>query len=167
MRGILKRASVVCFPESEPQERIALDTEQGLPPHTRLLRGSPGSGGRSSITTSTDLNTDVTRKVRAGPAQDVTQTSSEDHICGDVAMRGDGADTRRRIKTKREPREVRGGQSSSAEQHVPRRIFWKTVPQERAVAVTTQEALDGSREKSMRIANVENNALNWVSISSA
>ena len=29
-----------------------------------------------------------------------------------------------------------------------------------------QEALDGSREKTMRIANVESNALNWVSISS-
>ena len=43
----------------------------------------------------------------------------------------------------------------------------KTAPQDHAVAVTTQEALDGSREKTMRIANVENNALNWVSISSA
>ena len=28
MRGILKRASVVCHPESEPQKKIALDTEQ-------------------------------------------------------------------------------------------------------------------------------------------
>ena len=35
------------------------------------------------------------------------------------------------------------------------------------MAVTTQEALDGSCEKTMRIANVENSALNWVSISSA
>ena len=32
---------------------------------------------------------------------------------------------------------------------------------------TTQEALDGYREKTMRIANVENKTLNWVSISSA
>ena len=32
---------------------------------------------------------------------------------------------------------------------------------EQAVAVTTQEALDGSRENTMRIANVENSALNW------
>ena len=32
--------------------------------------------------------------------------------------------------------------------------------------MTTQEALDGSREKTMRIANVDNNSLNWVSISS-
>ena len=40
-------------------------------------------------------------------------------------------------------------------------------PQGHAVAVTTQEALDGSREKTMRVANIENNLLNWVSISSA
>ena len=71
-------------------------------------------------------------------------------------MRGDGADT-----TKREPREVRDEQSTT-EQHIPRRVFGKTASQERAVAVTTQEALDGSREKTMRIANVENNALNCV-----
>ena len=43
----------------------------------------------------------------------------------------------------------------------------KTTPREQAVAVTTQEALDGSREKTMRIANVENSELNWVSMSSA
>ena len=45
-------------------------------------------------------------------------------------------------------------------------LFEKTTPQGPAVAVTTQEALDGSREKTMMIANVENSALNWVSISS-
>ena len=77
-----------------------------------------------------------------------------------------GSDTRRRITAKREPREVRVEQLSATEQHVPRRLFGKTTPQEHAVAVTTQEALDGSREKTMRIVNVENNALNWVSISS-
>ena len=54
----------------------------------------------------------------------------------------------------------------TTEQHVPRRIFGKTTPQERAVAVTTQEAPNVSCEKTMRIANVENNALNWVSNSS-
>ena len=36
-----------------------------------------------------------------------------------------------------------------------------------AVAVTTQAASDGSRENTMRVANIENNSLNWVSISSA
>ena len=66
-------------------------------------------------------------------------------------MRGDGADeksasgsdSRRRIATKREPREVRDEQSSTTEQHVPRRILGKTMPPECAVAVTMQEALDG------------------------
>ena len=62
---------------------------------------------------------------------------------------------------------MRDEQSSTTEQHGPRRISGKTAPQERAVAVTTQEALDGDRENAMRIANVENNTLNWVSISSA
>ena len=39
VRGKLKRASVVCHPESEPQKKIALDTEQGSTPlqsHTYL-----------------------------------------------------------------------------------------------------------------------------------
>ena len=40
-------------------------------------------------------------------------------------------------------------------------------PSEHPVAVTTQEALDGYRQKTMRIASVDNNTLNWVSISSA
>ena len=71
----------------------------------------------------------------------------------------------RRITAKREPREVRVEQSSTTEQHVPRGLFGKTTLQGHAVAVTTQEALDGSREKTMRIANVENIALNWVLIS--
>ena len=93
MRGILKRTSVVCHPESESQKKIALDTEQDSTPKPSVsYGGSPVSGAQPNITTSTDLNTDVTREVRAGPAQDVTRTSSEDHIGGDVAMRRDGAD---------------------------------------------------------------------------
>ena len=72
----------------------------------------------------------------------------------------EGSDSRRKIITKRQPREVRDEQPSTNEQHVPRRILGKTTPREQAVAVTTQEALDGSREKTMRIANVENSALN-------
>ena len=110
---------------------------------------------------------------------DAAQASSEEHIDGDVAMGGDcadddsarhpnpsGSDIRRRITTKREPREVSVEQSGTTQQHVPRKFFVKTTLQELAVAVTTQEALDGSREKTTRIANFENNALNWVSISS-
>ena len=76
-----------------------------------------------------------------------------------------GSDSRRRITAKREPREVRVEQPDTTEQHVPRRLFGKTTPQGHAVAVTTQEALDGSRGETMRIANAENNAVNWVSIS--
>ena len=77
-----------------------------------------------------------------------------------------GSVSRRRITAKREPREVRVDQSCITEQHVPRSLSGKTTPQGHAVAFTTQEALDGSREQTVRIANVENKALNWVSISS-
>ena len=78
-----------------------------------------------------------------------------------------GSDGRRRITTKREPREVRDEQPTVIEQHVPKKILGKTTPQEHAVAVTTQEAPDGYREKTMRIENVENHSLKWVSISSS
>ena len=132
---------------------------------------------------STHQNTgtsDATREAITAPTQDVTRAGSKDDIGDDVAMEGDsadqrsaghpspsGADSRRRIPTRTEPREVRDEQSSTTEQHVPRRILEKTTPQEHAVAVTTQGALDGYRERTMRIANVENNTLNWMSISSA
>ena len=95
------------------------------------------------------LNTDMTREARAG--NDVVMREDENsggHPSSKVS------DCRRRITTKREPREVRDERSSTTEQHVPRRILGKTTPREQAVAVTTQEALDGSREKTMRIANV-------------
>ena len=78
-----------------------------------------------------------------------------------------GSDSRRRITTKRDPREARDGQSIATEQHVARWILRKTTPHDHAVVVTTQEASDGSREKTMRVANIENNSLNWVSSSSA
>ena len=39
------------------------------------------------------------------------------------------------------------------------------MPTEHAVAVTTQEALDGNRETMRRIASIENITLNWVSSS--
>ena len=65
--------------------------------------------------------------------------------------------------TKRQPREARDEQSTVTRQHVPRRMTGKTTPQGHA----THVALDGSCEKTMRVANIENNSLNWVSISSA
>ena len=165
---------------SGPQKKIPLDTEQDLTPHASVFYGgSSASGPQPSVTTSTDQNTgtsDVTREVRTGPTQDATRASSKDHIGGDGAMEGDSADENSAghpsrsgsdNRTKREPREVRDEQSSTTEQHVPRRISGKTTPQEHAVAVTTQGALDGYREKTMTIASVENNTLNFVSISSA
>ena len=161
----------VCHPESEPQKKIALDTDQDSPPHTSVsYGGSSASGAQPSVTTSTDQNTDtgdVTRDVRTGPTQELTRTGSIDDIGDDVVMREDdadenraehtsssGSDSRRRNPTKRKPREVRGEQTNASEQHVPRRILGKTAPQEHPVAVTTHQALDGYREKTRMIANV-------------
>ena len=73
-----------------------------------------------------------------------------------------GSDSKRMIDKER-PREARDEQSTVTGQHVPRRMSGKTTPQGHAAAVTTQEASDGSHEKTM---NIENNSLNWVSISS-
>ena len=74
VRGILKRASVVCHPESDSQKKIARDTEQHPIPHPSVTHGgSSASGTRPSITTSADLNTDMTREARAGPAPDVSK----------------------------------------------------------------------------------------------
>ena len=75
-----------------------------------------------------------------------------------------GSDSKRRVTAKREPREARHAQTSTTEQHVPKVISGKTT---HPVAATTQQALDGYREKTTRVASVENNTLNWVSISSA
>ena len=85
-----KRTSAVCHPESESQQKIALDTEQDPIPHPSVSHGgSSASGTRPSIATSADLNTDMTREVRAGPAPDVTRASGEDQVGGDVVMRED------------------------------------------------------------------------------
>ena len=147
MRGILKRVRVVCHPESE----IALDTEQDSTPHTRTG--------------------DVTREARTGPTQDATRARSSDDTGDDVVVREDnadenraehpsssGSDGRRRLTTKREPCEVRYAQTTVTEQHFPRKISGKTTLSEHPVArFTTQEGLDGYREKPMRVANAENN----------
>ena len=108
------------------------------------------------------------------------QPSSGDDTGDDVTMEGEsadergarhlnpsGPDSRRRITTKREPREARDELSTATSQHVPKRMSGKTIAQGHAVAVTTQKVSDGSREKAMRVDNIENNSLNWVSISSA
>ena len=66
MRGILKRAGVVCHHQSEPQKKVALDIEQDSTPHPSVANGgSPASSTQPSVTTSTDKNTsmgDVTRE---------------------------------------------------------------------------------------------------------
>ena len=67
MRGILKRASVVRHPESEPQKKIALDTEQDLTPLPSVSYGESSACAQPSATTSTDQNTstsDVMREVQ-------------------------------------------------------------------------------------------------------
>ena len=74
-------------------------------------------------------------------AQGVIQPSSSDDNGDDVAMEGERADensaghwnpsvsdSRRRITTKREPRDARDEQSIATEQHVPKRILRKTTP---------------------------------------
>ena len=93
MRGILKRASVVCHPESETQKKIALDTAEFAttlsPTARRTLDTIP------SDTTSTVQNTgtgEVTRERRTGLTQNVTGTSSNDDISDDVVMGEDNAD---------------------------------------------------------------------------
>ena len=74
------------IPSQNLTRQFALDTEQDPTPHpTVLYGGSSASGAQPSITTGTDLNSDVTGEIMAGPLQDVTRTSSEYHIGGDVA----------------------------------------------------------------------------------
>ena len=52
MRCMLKKASVVCHPESGPQKKIALDTEQDSAPYPfSSYGGSSASGTQPSITT--------------------------------------------------------------------------------------------------------------------
>ena len=54
VRGILKRASAACHPESESQKKIALDTEQDSTPRPSVsYGGSSASGTRPSTTTRT------------------------------------------------------------------------------------------------------------------
>ena len=123
VRGIMKRSSVACHPESESQERVALDTEQDPTPQPRVSYvGSSASGVRPSAITIAD---------RTGTS-DVAQAGSGEHN-DDVAMDGDGADD----DSARHPNPSgsdgrRRKQSGTTEQHVPRRLFGKTIRQELA-----------------------------------
>ena len=143
VRGILKSAT--CHPESESQKKIAMDTEQKSTPRPSVsYGGSSASGTRPSTATRTaqDADTsDVTRWTGPELAQGVIQPSSSDDNGDDVAMEeenagersaGDskpsGPDSRRRITTKREPREARDEQPTVAGQHVPRRMSGEDDP---------------------------------------
>ena len=153
-----------------------------LTPHPSIsYAGSSAPGAPPSADQDTGTG-GVTSEARTRPREDVGCDSRKDHTGGDVAMRGNsadensaehrsssGSDSRRRITTQRGPRKVRQAQTSVTEQLVPKRI---SAEKRRCRStelrfVNTQESLDGYREKSMRIANVENDTLNWVSISSA
>ena len=139
MRCVPKRVSVVCHPQSEPQEKIATNTKQGSTPtpfsHLRRsisIRGNPASLQAFDRHNSTG---DMTRDARSGPTQDVTRASSSDR--GDNADQNRaehpsslGSDSRWWIITKREPREIRSARTSISEQHIPRLISGKMTPSE-------------------------------------
>ena len=92
MRGILKRASATCHPESESHKKIALDTEQDSTPHPSVsYGGSSASGTRPSFATRTAQDTDTSDVTKGtGPelAQGVIQPSSSDDTGDGVAMEG-------------------------------------------------------------------------------
>ena len=50
VRGILKRASVVCHPESESQKKIARDTEQDPRPHPSVSHGGSSAASPQALT---------------------------------------------------------------------------------------------------------------------
>ena len=92
VRGILKKASATCHPESESHKKIALDTEQASTPRPSVSHGgSSASGTRPSTATRTAQDTDTSDVTRGtGPelAQGVIQPSSSDDTGDDVAMEG-------------------------------------------------------------------------------
>ena len=107
VRGIPKRASAACHPESESQKKIALDTEQDSTPRSSVSHGgSTASGTRPSTATRTaqDVDTsDVTRGTGPELAQGVIQPSSSNDNGDDVAMEGENAGDRSAgIRTRQE-----------------------------------------------------------------
>ena len=64
MRDILKRASIVCHPESELQ-KIAVHTEDSIP-YPSVTYGGSASGAQPGGTTSTDQNTGTDDVTYAG-----------------------------------------------------------------------------------------------------
>ena len=93
--------------------------------------------------------------------------SVEDRSKGAETVRPQLGERCEKITTKREPREARDEQSAVTGLHVPRWMSRKTTPQGPCGCCHHARGIGRSREKTMRVANIENNSLNWVSISSA
>ena len=146
VRGILKRASATCHPESESQKKIALYTEQESTPRPSVSHGgSSASGTRPSTATRTAQDTDtsdVTRRTGPEPAQGVIQPSSSDGTGDDVAMQEENADEKKcrglePIRTgqhtrQRDNRVKQGSERSTVtSQHIPRKMSGQTTPSPR------------------------------------
>ena len=79
VRGILKRASAACHPESEAQKKDSLDTEQDSTPRPSVSYGGSSASGTRPSTATQDVDTsDVTRGTGSELAQGVIQPSSSD-----------------------------------------------------------------------------------------
>ena len=100
---------MVFHPESGPQKKIALETEQESAPHRSVsYKGSSASDVRPSATASTDQNTSTS---------DVTRASSKDHSDGDVPMEEDTPDESSAGRPNRRDQTAEGG-SQQKENHV-------------------------------------------------
>ena len=133
VRSILKRASAVSHPESEPQKKIALDTEQEPTPRPSVSHGgSSASGTRHNTTMRTDQSThtsDTTRETRGEPAQGVSQASNGNSTGGDVVMEGDSVgESSLEHRARRD--QTAGGGSRQRENHVKygtsNRLSWSS-----------------------------------------
>ena len=172
LRGLLKRASVVCHPELEHQKNCAGHRAELATTHASL------SWRIISIRYTTQHHPQaLTRTPARATSREVRRMCLEQPAAMTLVMMLRGGKTTQ-TKTERNARvtageesqrkenhEVRDAQTSVTEQHVPRRISGKETLSEHPVAVTTQEALDGYREKTMRVAIAENSTFNRVSVS--
>ena len=91
VRGILKKASATCHPESESPKKFALDTEQASTPRPSVSHGGSSASGtrpRPPQGAQDTDTSDVTRGTGPELAQGVIQPSSSDDTGDDVAMEG-------------------------------------------------------------------------------
>ena len=166
--GILKRVSVVCHPESEPQKKIASDTGHDSTPY-------PSISYTSCTTISTDQSTGTDDVDERSEYKTYAECDSSKQPrwhwwrCYDEGHSADenraehlsssGSESRTRITTKREQREVRDAQTSVTEELVPRRIKRKTTLSEhkgcsyhlRGTGRIPREDLEGCECRAKRI----------------